>query len=183
MIQPKKHLSLPDPLAKQVRAYHIGVDRDLVRQFSLIFVNFLLLTYLLLVQFQVLDSFFSTIPVFKTDSDSISPQTQSAESADASLAGHGAGSSRTRAGKHKSTNTPPQKKKSQKEVPNRASRIKINDPASNPSPAPTTEGGFISTDPTGTLNWNLSLCWLHFFTSPIVQNPTRYLSKLLYEGS
>jgi hypothetical protein len=129
-----------------VCAYHIGVDRDPVRQFSLIFIKFLLLTYLLLVQFQVLDSFFSTIPGFKTDSDSISPRTQGVESADASLVGHGVGSSRTQTGKHKATDTPPQKKKSQKDVQNRASGIEINDPASNPSPAPTlpenTGGGF-----------------------------------------
>jgi hypothetical protein len=123
------------PPAEQVRSYHLGVDRDPARRFSLIFVNFLLFTYLLHVQFQVRDSFFSTIPGFKTDSDSILARTQSAKSADESLVDHGAESSRTRACKRKATDTP-QKKKSQKEVRNTVSRIKINDPASNPSPAP-----------------------------------------------
>jgi hypothetical protein len=96
-----------------------------------------LFTYLLHVQFQVLDSFFSTIPNFKTDSDSILTRTWSAESADESLAGHDAESSRTQAGKHKAADTPQKKKKPWKEVQNRASGIKINDPASSPSPAPT----------------------------------------------
>jgi hypothetical protein len=125
------------PPAEQVRSYHLGVDRDPVRQFSLIFINFLLFTYLLHVQFQVLDSFFFTIPGFKTDLDSILAWTLSAESADDSLVGHGVGSSRTQAGKRKAADTPPPQKKPQKEVWNRASGIKINDPASNPSPAPT----------------------------------------------
>jgi hypothetical protein len=39
------------PPVEQVRSYHLGVDRDPVRQFSLIFINFLLFTYLLHVQF------------------------------------------------------------------------------------------------------------------------------------
>jgi hypothetical protein len=125
------------PPAEQVHSYHLGVDRDPVRRFSLIFINFILLTYLLHVQFQVLDSFFSTIPSFKTNSDSISAQTESAKSADESLVGHGARSSRTQTSKRKATDTPPQKKKPRKEVWNWASGIKINDPASNPSPAPT----------------------------------------------
>jgi hypothetical protein len=125
------------PPAKQVHSYHLGVDQDPVRRFSLIFINFLLFTYLLHVQFQVLDSFFSTIPNFKTDSYSILAWTRSVESADDSLAGHGAGSSRTRAGKRKAVNTPPSQKKPWKEVRNRAYRIKINDLASNPSPTPT----------------------------------------------
>jgi hypothetical protein len=134
------------PPVEQVRSYHLGVDQDPVRRFSLIFINFLLFTYLLLGQFQVLDNFFFTIPGFKTDSDSISAKTRSAESADESLVGHGVGSSRTHADKHKAIDTPSQKKKPWKEVWNRASEIKVNNPASNPSPAPTppetVEGGF-----------------------------------------
>jgi hypothetical protein len=124
------------PPAEQVRSYHLGVNRDPVRRISLIFINFLLVTYLLHVQFQVLDSFFSTIPGFKTDSETISAQTQSAETADDSLVSNGAKSSRTRAGKRKAADTPPPQKKPRKEVRNRASGIKINDSASNPFPAP-----------------------------------------------
>jgi hypothetical protein len=86
------------PTAKLVRSYHIGVDRDPVRRFSLIVIIFFLFTYFPQVQFQVLDSFFSTIPDFKTDSDSILARSQSADSTDDSMAGHSAGSSRTRAG-------------------------------------------------------------------------------------
>jgi hypothetical protein len=103
-----------------VHSYNIGVDRDPVRRFSLILVIFLLFTYKLEVQFQVLDSFISTIPGFKSDSDSISAHTGSDSSTNDSLAGHGVGSSRTRAGKHKAVDTPPQKKP-QKEVRNRSS--------------------------------------------------------------
>jgi hypothetical protein len=120
-----------------VCSYHLGVNRDPVRRISLIFINFLLITYLLHVQFHVLDSFFFTIPDFKTDSKSISAWTRSVELADDLLAGHGVGSSRTHAGKRKAADTPPQKKKSQNKVRNRASKIKINDPAPNPSPTPT----------------------------------------------
>jgi hypothetical protein len=94
------------PPVEQVRSYHLGVDRDPVRQISFIFINFLLVTYLLCVQFQVLDSFFSTIPNFKTDSETISAQTQSIESTYDSLAGNGVESSRTRAGKRKTADTP-----------------------------------------------------------------------------
>jgi hypothetical protein len=54
-----------------------------------------------------MDIFFSTIPDFKTDLDSILPWTKSAESADASLTGHGVGSSSTRAGKLKAIDTLP----------------------------------------------------------------------------
>jgi hypothetical protein len=125
------------PPAEQVCSYHLRVDRDPVRQISLIFINFLLVTYLLHVQFQVLDSLLSTIPGFKIDSKTILAWTWSAESADDSLAGYGARSSRTRARKHKAVDTPPQKKKPWKEVRNRASGIKINNPVSNPSTAPT----------------------------------------------
>jgi hypothetical protein len=126
------------PSAEQVCSYHLGIVRDPVRQISPIFINFLLVTYLLHVQFQVLDSFFSTIPGFRTDSETILAQTRSTETADDSLAGNGVRSSRTRAGKCKAADTPPpQKKKPQKEVRNRASGIKINNLAFNPSPAPT----------------------------------------------
>jgi hypothetical protein len=31
--------------------------------------------------------------------------------------------------------------------------------------------GTISADPTGTLNWNLPLCWVLFLTSPSYRNP------------
>jgi hypothetical protein len=83
------------------------------------------------VQLQVLDSFFSPILGFKTDSESILAWTQSVESADDSLAGHDDGSS------HAADTPPPQKKKPRKEVRSMASGIKINDPAPNPSHAPT----------------------------------------------
>jgi hypothetical protein len=86
------------PPAEQVHSYNIAVTRDSVRRFGHIVVIFLLFTYELEVQFQALDSFISTIPGFKTNLDSISAQTWSADSTDDSLAGHGAGSSRTRAG-------------------------------------------------------------------------------------
>jgi hypothetical protein len=66
-----------------------------------------LFTYELEVQFQVLDSFISTIPSFKTNSASISTWTRSANSTDDSLAGHDARSPRTRAGKRKAADTPP----------------------------------------------------------------------------
>jgi hypothetical protein len=59
------------------------------------FVNFFLVTYFLYVQLQVLDSFFSTIPGFKSDIDPISARTHSVELASDSSAGPGAGSSRT----------------------------------------------------------------------------------------
>jgi hypothetical protein len=125
------------PHAEQVHSYNIGVDWDSVRRFSLMVIIFLLFTYELEVQFQVLDSFISTIPGFKSVLDSISAQTRSADSTDDLLAGHGARSSRTRAGKRKAADTPPPQKKPQKEVWNRSSRIKIEEPTSNPSPAPT----------------------------------------------
>jgi hypothetical protein len=89
------------------------------------------------VQLQVLDSFFSTIPGFKSDIDPISARTQSVKSADDSSVGLGAGSSRTLVVKLKAITTPPRKKKPQKEVNKRASRIKINDLAPNPYPTPT----------------------------------------------
>jgi hypothetical protein len=89
------------------------------------------------VQLQVLDSFFSTIPNFKSDIDPISNQTQSAESVDDSLAPTDIGSSRTRAGKRKALAIPPPQKKPRKAVSKTASRIKINDlapiPCSNSS--------------------------------------------------
>jgi hypothetical protein len=56
---------------------------------------FLLVTYLLHVQIQVLDSFLSTIPDFKTYSNSILGLPRYADPADDSLVGHGVGSSRT----------------------------------------------------------------------------------------
>jgi hypothetical protein len=43
--------------------------------------------------------------------------------------------------------------------------------------------GTISADPTGRLNWNLPLAGFFFLTSPIVQEPAWYLSKLLCEKS
>jgi hypothetical protein len=73
-------------------------------------------------------------------------QTPSAESASASSKGHNAGSSRTWAGKHKVTATPPASKKARKVMSKKSLGIKINDSAPNPSPAPTppshTWGGF-----------------------------------------
>jgi hypothetical protein len=125
------------PPAEQLHSYNIGVNWDPVRRFSLIVIIFLLFIYELEIQFQVLDSFISTITSFKSDSDSISAHTQSVDSTNDSMAGHGARSSRTRAGKRKATNTPPQKKKPQKEVWNRSTGIKIEEPTSNPSLAPT----------------------------------------------
>jgi hypothetical protein len=92
------------PPAEQRHSYNIGVGRDPVRQFGHIVVIFLLFTYELEVQFQVLDSFISSISGFKTDSDSISTWTRSADSIDDSLVGYG--SSRTRAGKRKADDTP-----------------------------------------------------------------------------
>jgi hypothetical protein len=55
---------------------------------------------------------------------------RSVESADDSLAGHDVGSSHA-------ADTPQKKKKPRKEVRSMSSRIKINDPAPNPSHAPT----------------------------------------------
>jgi hypothetical protein len=43
--------------------------------------------------------------------------------------------------------------------------------------------GSIFADPTGRLNWNLPLYWVLFLTSPVIQDPTGYLSRLLHEGS
>jgi hypothetical protein len=114
-----------------------------------------------------LDSFFSTILGFKTDSDSILAQTQSVDSTVDSLMGHGVGSSRTQASKRKAADTPPPQEKPRKQVRNKSSGIKIIELASNPSLAPTplesTGGGTISFDLTGRLNWNLPLCWFCFF--------------------
>jgi hypothetical protein len=98
----------------------------------------------------------STIPGFKSDSDSIFARTWSADSTDDSLASHSARSSRTQVVKCKAADTPPRKKKHRKEVQNRSSGIKIEEPASNPSPALTPpERGTISVDPIGMLNSNL----------------------------
>jgi hypothetical protein len=88
-------------------------------------------------QIQVLDSFFSTIPSFKIDSDSKSAQAWSVDLADDNLASHGVGSSRTQADNRKAADTPPPQKNPQKEVRNRSSGINIDEPASNPSSAPT----------------------------------------------
>jgi hypothetical protein len=66
------------PTPEKVPYYHIGVTRDPVRRFSLFIIIFLLVTYLFHGQIQVLDSFFSTIPGFKTYSDSKSAWAQSA---------------------------------------------------------------------------------------------------------
>jgi hypothetical protein len=133
------------PTPEKVPYYHIRVARDLVRRFSLFIVIFLLVTDLFHAQSQVLDSFFSTIPGFKTDLDSKSAQVCSADSADDTLATHGARSSRTRAGKRKAANTPPQKNP-WKEVWNRSSKINIDELALKPSsaltPPESTEGRY-----------------------------------------
>jgi hypothetical protein len=145
------------PTPEKVPYYHIGVTRDPVRRFSLFIVIFLLVTYLFHGQIQVLDSFFSTIPGFKTYLDSKSAWAQSANSAYDTFASHGVGSSRTQAGKRKATDTPPPLKNPRKKVWNRSSGINIDESASNPSSTPTPlksiEGRYyISTDPTGRLN-------------------------------
>jgi hypothetical protein len=98
------------PTPEKVPYYHIGVAWDPVRQFSLFVVIFLLVTYLFYAQIQVLDTFSSTISVFKTYSDSKSAWAQSADSADDNLVSHGVESSRTRAGKRKAADTPPPQK-------------------------------------------------------------------------
>jgi hypothetical protein len=82
-------------MPEKVPYYHIGVARDPVRRFSLFIMIFLLVTYSFHAQIQVLDSFFSTIPGFKIDSDSKLARAQSADLADDNLASHGARSSRT----------------------------------------------------------------------------------------
>jgi hypothetical protein len=125
------------PTPKKVPYYHIGVGQDLVRQFSLFIVIFMLLIYLFHAQIQVLDSFFSTIPGFKTDSDSKSAQARTADSADDNLVSHDSEPSRTRTGKRKATDTPPPQKNPRKEVWYRSSKINIDEPTSNPSSAPT----------------------------------------------
>jgi hypothetical protein len=43
--------------------------------------------------------------------------------------------------------------------------------------------GSISVDLIGRLNWNLPLCWVLFFTSPVIHDPVGYLSRLLCIGS
>jgi hypothetical protein len=92
-------------------------------------------------------------------------------SADDTFASHGVGSSRTQAGKRKATDTPPPLKNPRKKVWNRSSGINIDKSASNPSSTPTPLKSikgryYISTDPTGRLNWNLPLCWVLFFYFP-----------------
>jgi hypothetical protein len=92
-------------------------------------------------------------------------------SADDTFASHGVGSSRTQAGKRKATDTPPPLKNPWKKVWNRSSGINIDESASNPSSTPTPLKSikgryYISTDPTGRLNWNLPLCWVLFFYFP-----------------
>jgi hypothetical protein len=86
---------------------------------------------------QALDNFISPIPRFERDipilAVLISAQTPSSESTDDSSANPGAGSSRTREGKHKATTTPPPSKKPKKIVGKSDGGIKINEPTSKPS--------------------------------------------------
>jgi hypothetical protein len=104
-------------------------------------INFLLIIYFLPMFFQALDNFTTPIPGFEGDipipAILISARTPSIESAHNSSAGPSAGSSRTRAGKRKAKVTSPPPKTSQKVVNKKASGVKINDLAPNPSPAPT----------------------------------------------
>jgi hypothetical protein len=121
------------PLAEQMHLYNVAVIRDLVRRFVSQF--FFCLVMSLKSNFRYWIPSFPPSPASK-HSDSIFARTRSADSTDDSLAGHGARSSRTRAGKRKAADTPPHKKP-RKEVWNKSSKIKIEESASNPSPAPT----------------------------------------------
>jgi hypothetical protein len=91
--------------------------------------------------FQALDTF--TAPVLGFEGDilipavSISTRTPSIDSVDDSSVGPSIGSSRTLVGKRKAAATPPKKKNPWKAMNKKASGVKINNSAPNPSSAPT----------------------------------------------
>jgi hypothetical protein len=125
------------PTPEQVRAYHLKVERDSVRQLSVNSQFLLEYTFSVYTKMQALDSVASTIPSFNGDNPiptiPISAQVPSVELADDSSIGPSVGSSKTRAGKLKAMATPPPLKKAKKVMGKKLGRININDPAPKPS--------------------------------------------------
>jgi hypothetical protein len=121
----------------RARAYHLGMEMDLVRQHSS---NLEILSWLLIFcmrNLQALYSFISPALAFEGDIPIlvilISARTPSVESTDDSSAGPNTGSSRIRDGKRMVVTTPPPPKKAKKVMGKNFGGGKINDPAPKPS--------------------------------------------------